>query len=91
MIPRVRLAGGMTVRDLNERKDLGTFEVLEMTLPAHYAKLLRVEDKKGVNSVIPVDPHGIQARQALAGGKADVKAFAIGYIYDKFLYYGGFF
>ena len=56
MIPRVRLAGGMTVRDLNERKDLGTFEVLEMTLPAHYAKLLRVEDKKCVNVVTVGNP-----------------------------------
>ena len=42
----VGFAGGMTVRDLNERKDLGTYEVLEMTLPAHYAKLLRVEGKR---------------------------------------------
>ena len=40
-----------TVRDLNERKDLGTCEVLEMTLPAHYAKLLRVEGRAEGNRV----------------------------------------
>lgn len=42
----VGFTDGMTVRDLNERKDLGTCEILEMTLPAHYAKLLRVEGKR---------------------------------------------
>ena len=40
-----------TVRDLNERKDLGTCEVLEMTLPAHYAKLLRVGGRAEGNGV----------------------------------------
>lgn len=36
-------AGEVAVRDLNQRKDLGTCEVLEMTLPAHNAKLFKVE------------------------------------------------
>ena len=36
-------AGEVAVRDLNQRKDLGTCEVLEMTMPAHSAKLFKVE------------------------------------------------
>lgn len=36
-------AGEVAVRDLNHRKDLGTCEVLEMTMPAHSAKLFKVE------------------------------------------------
>lgn len=36
-------AGEVAVRDLNQRKDLGICEVLEMTLPAHCAKLFKVE------------------------------------------------
>ena len=35
--------GAVKVRDLNERADLGTFESLQMTMPAHSAKLFRVE------------------------------------------------
>lgn len=35
--------GAVEVRDLNERADLGTFESLQMTMPAHSAKLFRVE------------------------------------------------
>jgi hypothetical protein len=36
-------AGEVAVRDLNQRKDLGTCETLEMTLPAHSARLFKVE------------------------------------------------
>ena len=36
-------AGEVAVRDLNQRKDLGTCEVLEMTLPSHSARLFKVE------------------------------------------------
>lgn len=36
-------AGEVAVRDLNQRKDLGTCEVLEMTMPAHSARLFKVE------------------------------------------------
>lgn len=36
-------AGEVAVRDLNQRKDLGTCEALEMTLPAHSARLFKVE------------------------------------------------
>lgn len=35
--------GAVKVRNLNERADLGTFESLQMTMPAHSAKLFRVE------------------------------------------------
>ena len=35
--------GAVKVRDLNARADLGTFETLQMTMPAHSAKLYRVE------------------------------------------------
>ena len=36
-------AGEVAVRDLNQRKDLGTCEVMEMTMPAHSARLFKVE------------------------------------------------
>lgn len=36
-------AGEVAVRDLNQRKDLGTCEALEMTMPAHSARLFKVE------------------------------------------------
>ncbi len=38
--------GSVEVRDLNERTDLGTFGSLKMTMPAHSAKLFRVEGKR---------------------------------------------
>ena len=39
-------AGKVAVRDLNERADLGVVESLEMNIPAHSAKLLRVEGRR---------------------------------------------
>ncbi|MBR5563862.1 MAG: alpha-galactosidase [Bacteroidales bacterium] len=38
--------GQVSVRDLNTREDLGTLNEIEFTMPAHSAKLLRVEGKR---------------------------------------------
>ena len=42
----IGFAGKVSVRDLNARADLGTFESMEMTMPAHSAKLFRVEGSR---------------------------------------------
>lgn len=41
-------AGGIEVRDLVRREDLGRTDCLEMEVPAHYAKILRVKGSKRV-------------------------------------------
>lgn len=38
--------GPVAVRDLNERTDLGSYDCLDMEMPAHSAKLFRVEGKR---------------------------------------------
>lgn len=38
--------GPVSVRDLNARKDLGTFDVLEMVMPAHSARLFEVKGQR---------------------------------------------
>lgn len=43
--------GPVAVRDLNERCDLGTFEVLEMVMPPHSARLFEVVGKRAEPSV----------------------------------------
>ena len=43
--------GEVKVRDLNERTDLGSFQSLQMTMPAHSAKLFRVEGTRAETQV----------------------------------------
>ena len=42
----LELAGNMSVRDLNEHRDLGKMATISLTLPAHSAKILRVKGNR---------------------------------------------
>ena len=38
--------GSLKIRDLNKKKELGVYSTIEMTLPPHSAKVLKVEGKR---------------------------------------------
>jgi len=48
----LELAGPLTVRDLNRREELGTMEVLALTLPPHSAKILKVEGPERIERTL---------------------------------------
>ena len=59
--------GQVAVRDLNAHKDLGNLDHIEFTMPAHSAKLLRVEGKR-------VDSHVYEAEWAYVPAYTDLTA-----------------